>query len=257
MITISSELSLIYFDQNVNGTNLICEDGENIKLLLKDTYIHFFENIANDLKTKTFGKFTKCWIGNMEKIIPEVDQVINDFTAHHNIKFDKDDVDRIHNKFRGNVAEILLEKLIIEKRLPFVDGDYIPVDPTRERYSDGQSTHTNTGLPVDFQVKNYSEGYKVKRETFVKCSDTTDEHIHGPEAIIPRDRILDYLDTPHQVIFSLTDAEDLLKEQYLGRVYFFGPKEIDALGIQGNAKQNIKGLYRWFEKIVEEIKTVK
>lgn len=255
--TVSGVNSLILYAQNVNRTNLFGPD----RLFFQTDYASFFVDLAHELETNIHDDFVSLWIKQCNTYVEKVKEHLIQFLEEHNIKgFTEEQIDKICNKFRGNLGEILCNLLIIKGKINMCENDVcIPVDPQHEQYVDVTGQHVNDGLPIDIQVKNFDFGNNVGRRVFVKCSDTFARHISGKEAdITDVNDLVKYIATPHQVIFSVTTYEsDLLMEEYEGRVYFIGPYEINNIGLGGSSKNSIKGNYGWFYQIAEEIKNLK
>lgn len=269
MITISSNNSLVRWEQNENRTGIHNQDGKNISLILKPTYYKFFNLLAEDLKDPNhqYASFVDCWMKHCKELMNDVRAVVENIIDDFGIVYPEtaDDpntltrervINRVCNKVRGNLAEILVEKLANEGYLRSFckNGTYKPVDdPHHEEYSDGSCLHPNTKLIVEIQIKNYAKGHKVGREVFDKCSATFHKHICGAKAdITTPEQMEKYIKTVHQIIFTFTDPEELLLKEKIGMVNVFGPEDIDDLNIQGDDRGN-EAIYSIFEEIAEEI----
>ena len=64
MKTISSQKSLILFDQNRSDSNIYALNGvDDIRLFAKPFYESLFTVLAEELKTKQYTSFVKLWAG--------------------------------------------------------------------------------------------------------------------------------------------------------------------------------------------------
>lgn len=255
MQTISSSKSLIYFDQNRNGSNIINNGSEDIRLLLKPHYYNVFNNIAVALGggVEYFSKFIPVWQNVIRQEVELAKNTIRKYIGD-TARYESDDINKVIHKFRGNLGEILAEYLFSNGEISYCQfGTYEPADPNNEEFVDATAVSKVTELLMGIQIKNYKEDL-VSRETFVKACCMSD--LYARESIEDEAAKLEYLSTPHQIIFSFTDARDNLKERYVKSVIFFGPKDIEKLKLQGDIKHNIKPKSLYFKKIAEEINKV-
>jgi len=244
MNTITSNKSLVFWKQNINGSNITTVKP----LFLKENYLSVFEQIKirtdiNDSKTK----FLNIWhyiINNECKII---DNKLKHYTT------DNESINLVINKFRGNIGEIFVEKLFIDFGMNFdvVPSSYVPVDPTHEEYIDAEGIHPADGFPVGIQIKNYSKDFKenqVNRLIFSKSMAMTTHWLQDNKKVDP-DNFIKFLKIPRQIIFSFTDVKDhRVLTDYQGSVRFIGPKTIEKLDLTN--KSYI------FEQIISEISSL-
>ena len=251
MKTISSQKSLILFDQNRSDSNIYALDGvDDIRLFAKPFYESLFAVLAEELKTKQYTSFVKLWRRLCDAKCAELLAKIENLAP-------KDDAEKVAMKFRGNCGEILAEAFFRSGLVSeYVDGStYVPVDPSNERFVDADVKSAADGLPVGVQVKNYGNAL-VKGEIFNKAAaeDTLRLRIDG--IVRPEDYGL-YLSSPRQIIFSFTPAEKFLIENNSRAVLFLGPDFIDRKKLHGDVSKNVPARWRMFEQIAEEIKEVK
>lgn len=255
MKTISSDKSLILFEQNRSMSNIHhINDGVGTRLLLKDNYFNVFNAIANELKTKHYVSFVKLWHKVCDKECNVVraklrDLIMNDYEDA------EPDIDKVVMKFRGNLGEIFAEAFFTNNLSQLVDGSsYEPVDPTNERFIDATSTSTADGLPIGIQVKNYNVSF-VGKEIFDKAAAEDCYWLRVDKKIKPED-VATYISSPHQVIFSFTDTQELFKDSHADVVVFLGPWHIDNAKLQGNVKMKLPARWQLFKKIADEIEQV-
>lgn len=255
MKTVSSDKSLVLFEQNRSTSNIHhINDGIGTKLLLKDNYFNVFNTLAEELKTKQYVSFVKLWHKVCDKECSAVraklrDLILNDYEDAES------DIDKVVMKFRGNLGEIFAEAFFTNNLSQLVDGNaYEPVDPTNERFIDATSTSIADGLPIGIQVKNYDVVF-VHKETFDKAA-AEDCYWLRIDKKIKSEDVATYLASPHQVIFSFTDTQELFKESHADVVMFLGPQYIDNAKLQGNVKMKIPARWQFFKKIADEISLV-
>ena len=159
--TIESEKSLIKWDQNQNRSGI----RKNNQLYLKQFYINFFEFFA---KEENSYDFIKMWHKKCDEICKDVKkQLLKDSLNKTPDEDYKAALDKIVNKFRGNLAEILVEAMIKFGKLNnyLAIEDYTPVeDPAHEEYIDGTGKDPNNKLSIGVQVKNFKEHNSVGRD---------------------------------------------------------------------------------------------
>lgn len=255
MKTISSDKSLVLFDQNRSSSNIHhINDGIGTKLLLKDNYFNVFNTLAEELKTKQYVSFVKLWHKVCDKECSIVKAklralILNDYEDA------EPDIEAVVKKFRGNLGEIFAEMFFTNNMFQLVDGSsYEPVDPTNERFIDATSVSTADGLPIGIQVKNYNVEL-VKKETFDKAAAEDSYWLRVDKKIKPED-FSAYLSSPHQLILSFTDTQSLFKTSHADVVMFLGPKDIDNAKIQGDIKHKFPSKWQLFKKIADEISLV-
>ena len=255
MKTISSDKSLILFEQNRSTSNIHhINDGVGTKFLLKENYFNVFNTLVEELKTKQYMSFVKLWHKVCDKECNAVRTKLRDLILH-DYEDAESDINKVVMKFRGNLGEIFAEAFFTNNLSQFVDGSsYEPVDPTNERFIDAISTSTVDGLPIGIQVKNYNAEL-VHKETFDKAA-AEDCYWLRVDKKIKFEDVATYLSSPHQVIFSFTDTQELFKESHAAVIIFLGPWYIDSVNLQGNVKMKIPARWQLFKKIADEIEQV-
>jgi len=229
--TLSSDKSLLLWRQNMNGSNIsnVSED------FLREDYREAFKKLdgyaeAAGLKVK----FIDAW----QKICNH--EACGDVRAKLQTKSsDAESIENVVNKFRGNLGEILAEKVfeLFGTQWDVKPGSYDTVDPQNEKFIDAQAAHIADGLPVGVQVKNYTVHSKthrnpVKWETFIKSMAMNSYWCTDVKIVKPED-FARFFQVPRQYIFSFTPAAfNLLTEEYAGSVRFIGPDEIGKLGLE-------------------------
>ena len=255
MKTISNEKSLVLFDQNRSGSNIHhINEGIGTRLLLKENYSNVFITLAESLKSTQYVSFVKLWhnVCNEEcRIVREKLRklIINDYEDADS------DIDNVVKKFRGNLGEIFAEMFFTNHLSQFVNGnDYQPVDPSNERFIDATSTSLVDGLPIGIQVKNYNVEL-VHKEIFDKSAAEDCYWLRTDKKIENKD-VVTYLSSPHQVIFSFTDARELFKTSHADVVMFLGPQHIDKAKLHGDPKMKIPARWKLFKDVADEISKV-
>ena len=232
---------MILFEQNRSTSNIHhINDGVGTKFLLKENYFNVFNTLVEELKTKQYVSFVKLWHKVCDKECNAVRTKLRDLILH-----DYEDAE----------SEIFAEAFFTNNLSQFVDGSsYEPVDPTNERFIDAISTSTVDGLPIGIQVKNYNAEL-VHKETFDKAA-AEDCYWLRVDKKIKFEDVATYLSSPHQVIFSFTDTQELFKESHAAVIIFIGPWYIDSVNLQGNVKMKIPARWQLFKKIADEIEQV-
>lgn len=255
MKTVSSEKSLVLFDQNRSSSNIHhVNEGIGTRLLLKENYANVFNTLSESLKSAQYVSFVKLWrnvcneeCGAVKEKLKKL--IMNDYEDA------APDIERVVMKFRGNLGEIFAELFFTNRLSQFVDGDdYRPVDPGNERFIDATSTSPIDGLPIGIQVKNYDVEL-VHKETFDKSAAEDCYWLRIDRKIEKKD-IETYLSSPHQVIFSFTDAKDLFKTSHADVVMFLGPQYIDKARLHGDYKMKIPSRWKLFKDVADEISKV-
>ena len=251
MKTISSQKSLILFDQNRSDSNIYALDGvDDIRLFVKPFYESLFATLAENLKANQYTSFVKHWRRTCDVKCAELLAKIENLAP-------KDDAEKVMMKFRGNCGEILAEAFFKGGLASeYIDGStYVPVDPSNERFVDADVKSAADGLPVGVQVKNYGNAL-VKGEIFNKAA-AEDMFRLRIDGMVPPEDIVLYLSSPRQIIFSFTPAEKFLVENNSKVVLFLGPDFIDRKKLHGDVSKNVPAKWRMFKQIAEEIKEVK
>lgn len=230
-----------------------------MRLFLKDNYLNVFKTILSELSdsTKPRTSFVKLWHKVCSAECDAVGQALQSLIAT-NYKDAVADIEKVVKKFRGNLGEIFAEAFFMSNLMSDIcDGTtYEAVDPDNERFVDADVISNATGLKIGVQVKNYDKDLVLK-EIFDKALAEDAMRIRL-DKLIPSDRLIDYLSSPHQMIFSFTDAKN---QQWIDSnspaIMFIGPKDIDAKRIQGDARRHIAPNIRMFKNICEEIESMK
>lgn len=249
--TVSSENSLVYWDKNQNKSNIFVSALGGDKLFLKPLYVKFFSEMAEELKKKP-TVFVKLWSKMCDEARREVENAIRLKVQTSGTPVSPEALAVVSAKFRGNVGEIMVEALvnagIINLGTP---GTYAPVDPTNERFID--ATIEKDGLPIGIQIKNYTVHELVGQEVLTKA-EAMDSHWLRVEKRIPRDKVLEFLESPSQYVLSLSNAKnDLIVEDVKNAVVFLGPAWFDNLKIQGSSKTGESPRWKVFQQIADEI----
>lgn len=257
MKTISSDKSLVFWKQNQNGTNIYVNGGKNMCLFLKDNYLNVFKTIQTELSdtTKHYTSFVKLWHKTCKDECDVVRKAIRALIIH-DYEDACSDIEKVVMKFRGNLGEIFAEAFFTSNLMSDIcDGTtYDAVDPDNERFVDADVISNATGLKIGVQVKNYDTSL-VSKEIFDKALAEDMMRIRI-DKLIPSDKIADYLSSPHQMIFSFTDTQDIFIESNAPAITFIGPKDIDAKHIQGDIRRHIAPNIRMFQKICNEIESL-
>lgn len=241
MQTVSSSKSLIFWSQNINGSNITSVKNN---LFLKESYL----NVFNELKTRTSSDGIKIKFLNMwHSIINDECEKLNNKLL--GISANKNNIQLVINKFRGNLGEILAEKLFLYfgRNFGVVPSSYIPVDPTNEEFIDAQGRCPSDNLPIGIQIKNYASYNCVNRETFIKSMAMSTHWIQNKK-IIDFEKLTQFYSMPRQIIFSFTDVADTrILTDYAESTRFIGPKEIKKLNLENRNNSYI------FDEIFTEI----
>ena len=215
-------LDLVAWKRNENTSNIYVSAIGGDEMFLKPYYVSVFKECANILKNTKANSFVEnVWQPICDDACKSVHKAVSDACRSNGIDVDISSIERVVNKFRGNLGEILVEMLAENGLLDFIKpGTYDPVDPTREEFFD--ATAKRNGMLVGIQVKNYSKFNKVGLEVFLKAAAQSDLWMR-------RDKMpnLD-LTSPCQYIISTSEAESCLAEGFNGSVVFLGPKWLDS-----------------------------
>lgn len=251
------ENSLILWRNTMNRSNVFGDGQTDMELLLAEDYLEVFENVCGILKSNVRQvSFCKLWQKTAEAECIAVRRKVAAVAATAGTKGPEaeESVQRVVDKFRGNIGEIFAEAYFKEGyALNVCDpSTYVPVDPKRERYVDADAK-SRDGLPVGIQVKNYAIS-QVTLEIFQKS--LAENMLRIVDGTVPANRVVEYLAYPRQFIFSLTAANSLaLDDSAIKKVVsFIGPKDIDKAGIQGDQKRGTPPNWQMFQRIVDEIK---
>lgn len=249
MKTISSEKSLIIWGRNANRTNITKVPD---KYYLKEDYLKVFMQLRDWAagEGSNYSVFIKKWHDINTRVCTEL---ASKLVADHKESSDEE-ILAVINKFRGNVGEIMAEKIFTSFSSDFdvVDGSYETVDPDNEMFVDAKCISRFDKMPLGVQVKNYkqNDGHSnpVVRETFVKSIAMTTIWLQDLK-LIDKDSIVNFISRPRQIIFSFTDVSDgRLLTDYAGSTMFYGPHKINKLELHNKS---------WvFDDIVKEIESL-
>ena len=234
-------LNLVSWKRNENMSNIYVSAIGGDEMFLKPYYVAVFENCANFLKSKKVNSFVEnVWQPICDDACKSVHNAVSN--ACHNV--DISSIDRVVNKFRGNLGEMLVEMLAENGLLDFIKpGTYDPVDPTSEEFFD--ATAKRNGMLVGIQVKNYSKFNKVGLEVFLKAAAQSDLWLRRDQ--LPN---LD-MTSPCQYIISTSEAENCLTERFNGSVVFLGPKWLDSKRITGSTKTKESAKWMMFAEVAD------
>ena len=243
-------LDLVAWKRNENTSNIYVSAIGGDEMFLKPYYVSVFEECANMLKNTKANSFVEnVWQPICDDACKSVHKAVSDACRSNGIDVDISSIERVVNKFRGNLGEILVEMLADNGLLDFIKpGTYDPVDPTREEFFD--ATAKRNGMLVGIQVKNYSKFNKVGLEVFLKAAAQSDLWMR-------RDKMpnLD-LTSPCQYIISTSEAESCLAERFNGSVVFLGPKWLDSKRITGSSKTKESAKWMMFAEVAEFVEKI-
>ena len=243
-------LDLVAWKRNENISNIYVSAVGGDEMFLKPYYVSVFKECANTLKNTKANSFVEnVWQPICDDACRSVHKAVSDACRSNGIDVDISSIERVVNKFRGNLGEILVEMLADNGLLDFIKpGTYDPVDPTREEFFD--ATAKRNGMLVGIQVKNYSKFNKVGLEVFLKAAAQSDLWMR-------RDKMpnLD-LTSPCQYIISTSEAESCLAERFNGSVVFLGPKWLDSKRITGSSKTKESAKWMMFAEVAEFVEKI-
>ena len=260
--TISGNNSLLAIDKNLNRVNNTAFNPRLPKDFFQKIYLTFFENLKTDVyQNNSIIDFCEHWYTLNKNILTILSKKLKSNLNNPVIPgkpTDKNRIDKIVNKVRGNIGEIFVEGLIKYPNGNMIDmctHDYVGVDPNNEKYFDCTSIHADTKLPIHIQIKNFEKNVKIDsndiRMIFCKTGDTMSTVMLELRKL-NKDITNTYLEKPHQLIFSFTGdsssviLKDLI-EEYKEKTVFFGPEQINKLNIQNYPEE-------FFDIFIEEIK---
>ena len=239
-------LNLVSWKRNENISDIYVSAIGGDEMFLKPYYVSVFENCANFLKSKKVNSFVEnVW----QPICDDACKSVHNAVSNACRSADISSIDRVVNKFRGNLGEMLVEMLAENGLLDFIKpGTYDPVDPTREEFFD--ATAKRNGMLVGIQVKNNSKFNKVGLKVFLKAAAQSDLWMR-------RDKMpnLD-LTSPCQYIISTSEAESCLAERFNGSVVFLGPKWLDSKRITGSSKTKESAKWMMFAEVAEFVEKI-
>lgn len=214
MQTLSGTNSLLLWNNTGNGTTVATDAKDQF---LKDKYLEFFTGLSQVQFSKKFCTDFLDYCTIYEKIFK---------TEFKNFDKNSDHISKVWNKFRGNVAEILIEYFFIKGVFSnkFDCSSYTtPLKRSEEDFTDAHAAGTD-GLWEGIQIKNYT--WPVGTEPFVKAKAQWAE-----ELVANKFSFDTYILQPRQHIISFTQKDralDLHNEFDLF-VDFIGPNEINKL----------------------------
>lgn len=239
-------LNLVSWKRNENMSNIYVSAIGGDEMFLKPYYVAVFENCANILKSKKVNSFVEnVW----QPICDDACKSVHNAVSNACRSADISSIDRVVNKFRGNLGEMLVEMLAENGLLDFIKpGTYDPVDPTREEFFD--ATAKRNGMLVGIQVKNYSKFNKVGLEVFLKAAAQSDLWLRRDQ--IPN---LD-MTSPCQYVISTSEASLGLEERFKGSVVFLGPKWLDSKRITGSTKTKESAKWMMFAEVANAVNKI-
>ena len=239
-------LNLVSWKRNENMSNIYVSAIGGDEMFLKPYYVAVFENCANILKSKKVNSFVEnVW----QPICDDACKSVHNAVSNACRSADISSIDRVVNKFRGNLGEMLVEMLAENGLLDFIKpGTYDPVDPTREEFFD--ATAKRNGMLVGIQVKNYSKFNKVGLEVFLKAAAQSDLWLRRDQ--IPN---LD-MTSPCQYVISTSEASLGLEERFKGSVVFLGPKWLDSKRITGSTKTKESAKWMMFAEVANAVNEI-
>lgn len=243
----NTKRSLIYWNQTANGYGI----GQslvsfNLEKCLIENYANVFKEVANSLSSSKKYSFVKVWQDAISKEKKVLDKKLKkDF-----LNITREDIDRVVRKFRGNLGEILVEKLAEAGYFRKYFINYTPIDdPHNEDYTDATAEDSGSGGPVGIQIKNYAFEV-IPREIFVKAAAMDSKWI--------REGKVSNLSYVSQHIISFTNAtEDYKIKDLFKCCIFIGPNEIDKLGLTGVHADKNGSNVKLFEDLYKEIESFK
>lgn len=244
-------LRLVAWKRNENMSNIYVSSLGGDIMLLKPHFAAVFEDCANVLKHARIASFVNdVWDPICTQHCAEVRNDIVKRLENSNFSVDFNAVERVVNKFRGNLGEILVEMLAGNGMLDFITpGTYEPVDPEHEEFYDAKGMRN--GLPVGIQVKNYGKHNKVDEEVFMKAAAQSDRWLRK-DRVVSQDDIMEFISTPCQYIIATSLPKN---EQYIdwfkGSVVFLGPKWLDSKRITGSSKTGESPKWKMFDEVAK------
>ena len=244
-------LDLVAWKRNENTSNIYVSAIGGDEMFLKPYYVSVFKECANMLKNTKANSFVEnVWQPICDDACKSVHKAVSDACRSNGIDVDISSIERVVNKFRGNLGEILVEMLADNGLLDFIKpGTYDPVDPTREEFFD--ATAKRNGMLVGIQVKNYSKFNKVGLEVFLKAAAQSDLWLRRDEMC--KSRLEEFTSSPCQYVISTSEASLGLEERFKGSVVFLGPKWLDSKRITGSTKTGESAKWMMFAEVAEAV----
>lgn len=261
MNTITSDNSLIYFEQNSNKSNIGANGETSITLVLKPYYYKVFNTIANEFKStdKRYASFVKVWQNTCKDVCKEAKKALENYVkVCKKIDADtKDSINLVLSRFRKNLGMILTEALIT-KNILRINAEQFTVN--HDCYEQIDATMEINGMPASIQVKNHNSVAKYTNN----CEKRDDDYIShalaqngkwfSDKTKISDEMLVKYRATPRQFVISFTQTNPLVVKKHYKSVAYFGPSDIDRLHLQGTSR--FPGNWKFFEDIANEIEAV-
>ena len=247
-------LNLVTWKRNENTSNIYVSAVGGDEMFLKPYYVSVFKECANTLKNTKANSFVEnVWQPICDDACRSVHKAVSDACRSNGIDVDISSIERVVNKFRGNLGEILVEMLADNGLLDFIKpGTYDPVDPTREEFFD--ATAKRNGMLVGIQVKNYSKFNKVSLEVFLKAAAQSDLWLRRDEMC--KSCLEDFTSSPCQYVISTSEASLGLEERFKGSVVFLGPKWLDSKRITGSTKTKESAKWMMFAEVANAVNKI-
>ena len=252
--------SLILLHQNRNGINFPECKTENLNTIFCDPMAEFFSSIGQRIESRPISNsFIVIWNKKIEDLKENVSKKIKMLFP----EMKNNSIAVVIRKIIGNVFEIFIEFIIVNNILPNIctPDSYTPaLDPANETYIDAQGENYN-GEHEEMQFKNYNTDFnQVSYQTFSNVFTNFTKWLRRQQILNPDFDYTPYLKRPHAHIISTSNADERAVKEYqneLNAINFIGPKEIDALHIQGDSKKNIIGPYEAIYDISNQINDAK
>ena len=220
METITGASSLISWNNTKNTSGIKATPSHND--FIRKEYLRFFEGLK---ALEYTNNFCECWLKYCTSFEKSFVQSMNNFLIAS-----EENILNIWYKFKGNVGEIFIEKLISEGifNMFFSNNSYIPSrDRQNEDYTDGNALSIDKKFMVGVQIKNHSG--PIKLEIFTKAGEMYGRTAFENMVNDPTFDFSEYVKLPRQFIISFSDKDIsmALHHEYDQRVTFIGMKQID------------------------------
>lgn len=247
--------NLILCESTRNRVNIF--NGDKYKLFFKPYYIDVFQTMLNMLNVQK-RDVVMLWQDVIGQKIKDLKKALKEEFKEYG-EIPEDDVQRIADKFRGNLGEIFAEKFFTEGYAgKYVKAtSYQPVDPTSETSSvdcakiDARGKSGMNGSLIGIQVKNFKTGNLVGRDVFNEvCSQVSIwDYQTDIEKTFGKSKREYSQEVVPMIIFSFTEAASpMLLDNYNKLVKFIGPNVISKAKIQESTL--------FFEEIIEALNNV-
>ena len=217
------------WNQTANGANLLGID----KQLIRDFYHKFFDDLHTEIVANyPIASFTKVWRNTCNKWCKTINGELRKMNPSG-----KDNpesmakVDKVVNKFRGNVAEIFFEAAVQYARFDWIlPTGYEPIDPWNEEQLDGEGKSPFGDYPIGIQIKNWNHGNPITRHVFNEIAGMAWKwYVRGKLKNIDMSMKPTYMyvvSFDSEGYFNDETNKDL-EETMSGTIKFIGPKQID------------------------------